>query len=774
MSSSTQLNSSSSPEVATMESISTAMKAIERKREDLHKAFQMVQSHSQTLTLFNLNWTDLDQYFNSIQQTLESRFKELESKEQNLQNHNKPIPKSTPKTPQSQQTQTLIKHPELKTFCEKMDGKGLCVYIMTNRNDLQAIKTEALSAFKSVGDPSKLVVDALKSFNGKEMKKGDRMNEFGSFRRSCVLLLEALSLSKPEIKPSVREEAKKVAFEWKKNKGKDVQLENISFLLLVATFGLVSEFSTNELLDMLVAIARCKQSIELFQALGFSDQIHVMAKVCEVFMCYEPKLELLEMLGSVGYEIMPEKFFVNYLALKSYFEHTFPLMKSTGIVGDELTLSYTSIYSEVEDVCKLETEEVLKDVFNILCRNGILAEKEDEVVIVDEEKYFDFSDDETYWVIPEISNHLGVNEFGDFRRSCVLLLEALSLSKPKIKPSVREEAKRVAFQWKKNKGKDVQLENISFLLLVVTFGLVSEFSTNELLDMLVAIARCKQSIELFRALGFSDQIHDFIRKLNCGRMQLVALKFVFAFNIADKFPPVPLLEDYLKDCKEAVEEVHKKGNNSLQSQNEAIAKEISFLTTMVKSIEEHKLESQYPRESLDKRIAQLEKEKVDRKHYAKSPATVKQQQPQQSGKKHPQPLATNTPVVSNPLQQMGLLPDPVAARYLPVLTQQGVTGPSPSASHYGLVSASQYGMQGPSPSASQYGLPGPSLSASQYGIQGPSPVSQYGVVAPNQSMPNLYSSETQMASDLYGRTLGYGGYGTQASFGQLPYFYGAQ
>jgi len=94
--------------------------------------------------------------------------------------------------------------------------------------------------------------------------------------------------------------------------------------------------------------------------------------------------------------------------------------------------------------------------------------------------------------------------------------------------------------------------------------------------------------------------------VNSGK-QIEAVNFAHAFGLVDKFPAVPLLKAYLKDSKKASQG---KGGTS---QNEAIAKELSALRAVIKCIDEHKLESEYPVDSLQKRAAQLEKEKADKK-----------------------------------------------------------------------------------------------------------------------------------------------------------------
>eukprot|EP00268_Persea_americana_P015260 TRINITY_DN16972_c0_g2_i2.p2 TRINITY_DN16972_c0_g2~~TRINITY_DN16972_c0_g2_i2.p2 ORF type:complete len:114 (+),score=9.66 TRINITY_DN16972_c0_g2_i2:885-1226(+) len=60
-------------------------------------------------------------------------------------------------------------------------------------------------------------------------------------------------------------------------------------------------------------------------------------------------------------------------------------------------------------------------------------------------------------------------------------------------------------------------------------------------------------------------VTDLIKKLINKSKQLDAVKFIYAFELVDKFPPVPLLNAYLKEAQRMAQVVRKRGNNSAQS-----------------------------------------------------------------------------------------------------------------------------------------------------------------------------------------------------------------
>ncbi|GFZ21933.1 hypothetical protein Acr_29g0010950 [Actinidia rufa] len=301
------------------------------------------------------------------------------------------------------------------------------------------------------------------------------------------------------------------------------------------------------------------------------------------------------------------------------------------------------------------------------------------------------------------------------RRNCVVLLEVLMRLGVEIGGEVRERAKQIAMEWKRNVNvnEDNTLEVLGFLHLLATYGLADCFSVEDLVDFTVIIARFHQSVELCRVLALGDRISGIFYMLCCVEVytsfstsnglariyyvilkliskgkQLLAVRFIFEFELTDKFPPVPLLKEYVMESKKFGKKDCKGGKSSLGLQKEAITKEVHALKSVIKVIEEHKLESEYPKEKLVKRIETLEKLKSGRKQSEASPASKTQQQskPQKFiGNKRPRntapagPAATPgvaaTSSTAPAFQQSRLLPAGFVARTscsIPKLTSWAV------------------------------------------------------------------------------------------------------
>lgn len=180
------------------------------------------------------------------------------------------------------------------------------------------------------------------------------------------------------------------------------------------------------------------------------------------------------------------------------------------------------------------------------------------------------------------------------------------------------------------------------------------------------------------------------------------------------------------------------------------------MRSVIKVIEDYKLESEYPREILEKRIEQLEKQKAGRKRpAAKQQQQLKnqKQQQQQSGNKRPRidaPVglvavpksygAANSTVSSyqhSHLQSTGLLPN----------------GPAPHVSS----SAAPYGMPGLTPPIAPY----VGSSAGLYGLAG-APMGFSVNSSAGSSL--LYSSEPYVESGYYDRPTSYGGYSVPSHY----------
>ncbi|KAJ8559408.1 hypothetical protein K7X08_003466 [Anisodus acutangulus] len=220
------------------------------------------------------------------------------------------------------------------------------------------------------------------------------------------------------------------------------------------------------------------------------------------------------------------------------------------------------------------------------------------------------------------SNLLGL------RRTCIMLLECLSTLlntlemdsiSSIISENVKGRAKAIAEEWNPkldeldvdaNNGNS--LEAHAFLQLLATFGINSNFNQENLSKLIPMVSRRRQTADLCRSLGLSDRMPGVIDVLINNGRHIDAVNLAFAFELTQQFSPVSLLKSYLDEASKTSTPLNS-GNASPTVQNDVNEKELSALKAVLKCIEDHKLEEQYPVDPLQKRVLLLEKAKADKK-----------------------------------------------------------------------------------------------------------------------------------------------------------------
>uniref|UniRef100_A0A7N0UNH7 FRIGIDA-like protein n=1 Tax=Kalanchoe fedtschenkoi TaxID=63787 RepID=A0A7N0UNH7_KALFE len=246
--------------------------------------------------------------------------------------------------------------------------------------------------------------------------------------------------------------------------------------------------------------------------------------------------------------------------------------------------------------------------------------------------------------VPNEDGKKNANLLG-LRRTCIMLMECMSilLTDSKIgvdseflSENVKEKAKEIAAEWKpKLDALDAEasngnsLEAHAFLQLIATFDIASDFNQEDISKYLPMVSRRRQTAGLFRILGFTQKIPGLIEVLIKNGRHIDALNLSFAFNLTEKFSPVPLLKSYMTEATKTSSLV-KVGNSHPTAQMEVNDFELTALKTVIKCIEEHKLEDQYPLDPLQMRVIELEKVKTE-KNRETEPAKPQPKRPRANG-----------------------------------------------------------------------------------------------------------------------------------------------
>ncbi|KAI4319276.1 hypothetical protein MLD38_032897 [Melastoma candidum] len=273
------------------------------------------------------------------------------------------------------------------------------------------------------------------------------------------------------------------------------------------------------------------------------------------------------------------------------------------------------------------------------------------------------------------------------RRTCIMLMECLMIllmhddpHSDMISEDVKHWAREIAKEWKpKLDDLDMSasngncLEAHAFLQLLATFGIASDFDEEFLLRLVPVVSRRRQTAELCRALGLSYKMPGVIEVLADSGRQIDAVNLAFAFELTEKFPPVPLLKSYLKEARKVPSPV-KPGNGPPPAQMEVNERERAVLKSVIKCIEEHKLEEMYPPEPLQKQVLHLEKAKADKKAVAE----VSKPQP----KRHRAAGAANPlPVVNIATTERTFYPPTAPEGYTPYIYDRQYIYPGHADNH---------------------------------------------------------------------------------------------
>jgi len=131
---------------------------------------------------------------------------------------------------------------------------------------------DILDNLQESSDPAKLVLDIILNPIIRLPKMGD---EAVIIDESRIYVLEKLMTISPNIKPCVRDEALKLAYELKANMKENTEnsLEVLGFLLILSIYGLLTYFDQDEVLKLFGSVAGYKMAAELFETLhiGFAN-----------------------------------------------------------------------------------------------------------------------------------------------------------------------------------------------------------------------------------------------------------------------------------------------------------------------------------------------------------------------------------------------------------------------------------------------------------------------------------------------------------------------
>ncbi|GAB2238918.1 hypothetical protein Droror1_Dr00024831 [Drosera rotundifolia] len=489
-------------------------------------------------------------------------------------------------------------------LCVKMDGKALQLFLNDRFNEHESMGDQVYYALRLSKNPARLVLDAMEGFFAPHSKKRDSEYEARIVRSSCLLLLDQLLKLNP-VERLEKEKARDLVVLWReKMKGEgESYMVVLGFLMLVAVYDLSGEIEKNELGRLLCLVDKRLQAhlrAQLYPRLGFPAP-RAFTPVSQVALVGDgqPQLRTPQLVNSVTRRPTGPKDVLDTLCKE---------MDAKGLS------SYLIFHGNVQNLSQKKVLDGLqfasdpaKLVFNVL--QGFC----------------------------ETCSDNNVQRESNTTVSTLLLEQLMELS-PDVTSDLRAEASKFAAHWKArldkeeakarksasngkaSPGKDGTLPSDAscFLMFLTVYKLGSYFDANEVVALFGncynddEVYRLEQNVHLCHSLSLEDKIPGIVEALIKKKKLLVAVRYICAFDLVSRFPPFPLLKQYVK-----MEIKRCKTRNTVSGQNKLAWREVTALRHVMKCISDHKqLESQCSLSVFGQRIQQLEEEIAERNRKA--------------------------------------------------------------------------------------------------------------------------------------------------------------
>ncbi|GMH16559.1 hypothetical protein Nepgr_018400 [Nepenthes gracilis] len=190
---------------------------------------------------------------------------------------------------------------------------------------------------------------------------------------------------------------------------------------------------------------------------------------------------------------------------------------------------------------------------------------------------------------------------------------------PTFSGSVVERALRLVEAWKgkvEESGEGLNGVGLSeaamFLQLMLGFGFKEKFDDEFLKKVVLEFATRKEMAKLAVPV-FGERMGDIIDELVKNGKEIEAIYFASESGLTERFQPVALLKSYLRNSKKNAANILKSGNYTATATDEANNWELNSIRPIIRCVEEHKLEAEFPLDSLRNRLTQLEKAREEKK-----------------------------------------------------------------------------------------------------------------------------------------------------------------
>ncbi|KAJ9565558.1 hypothetical protein OSB04_001524 [Centaurea solstitialis] len=179
---------------------------------------------------------------------------------------------------------------------------------------------------------------------------------------------------------------------------------------------------------------------------------------------------------------------------------------------------------------------------------------------------------------------------------------------------LKERAAVVLDKWKGvlNRGGGDANDGVSsgeanmFVTMVIGFGLKERYDGGFLMGLVLEVGSKRDMAKLAVALGSAQKMEGVIEELVKTGKEIDAVYIASEAGLTDQFPPAKLLKSCLTNCQ-------KIATNKDAPSMEDIINELTTVKTIMKLIEDHKLESEFNISNVKRQIGRLERARSDKK-----------------------------------------------------------------------------------------------------------------------------------------------------------------
>lgn len=263
------------PKIVETESTSMDITIGQSKQPQFLKSIDELAAFSVAVETFKRQFDDLQKHIESIENAIDSKLESngvvLAARNNNFHQPMLSPPRNNVSVETtvtvSQPSQEIVPEtsnkPEGERICELMCSKGLRKYIYANISDQAKLMEEIPSALKLAKEPAKFVLDCIGKFYLQGRRAFTKESPMSSARQVSLLILESFLLmpdrgkGKVKIESWIKDEAETAAVAWRKRlmtEGGLAAAEKMDargLLLLVACFGVPSNFRSTDLLDLI-------------------------------------------------------------------------------------------------------------------------------------------------------------------------------------------------------------------------------------------------------------------------------------------------------------------------------------------------------------------------------------------------------------------------------------------------------------------------------------------------------------------------------------------